>query len=72
MCLICYQSFSQNRELKKQVDLIHKNKYPHNCRIVTKVFHISVTKNMFEKLMRLEQPQKSIKAQVAIRVVLKK
>ena len=27
---------------------------------------------MFEKFMRLEQPQKSIKAQVAIRVVLKK
>ena len=39
---------------------------------VTKVFHISVTKNMFEKFMRLEQPQKSIKAQVAIIVVLKK
>ena len=126
MCLICYQSFSQNCELKKQVDLIHKNKHPRNCRICDKRFShkgasiydvrwfwaifdlptypnqmiyyitlfskirwsltylptlksdvicgcsLSVTKNLFEKFMRLEQLQKSIKAQVAIIVVLKK
>ena len=31
-----------------------------------------VKKNMLKKFMRLDQPHKSIKAQVAIRVVLKK
>ena len=71
MCLICYQSFSQNCELKKQVELIH-NKHPHNCRICDKSFSHKCNKKHVWKVHEIRTTAKSIKAQVAIRVVLKK
>ena len=52
--------FFTNYELKKQVDLIHENKNPHNCRICDKSFSHKCNKNMFKKFMRLEQPHKIV------------
>ena len=70
-CLICYQSFSPNCQSKKYVYSAYENEDSHNCKSCDKSFFINVIQQHVENFMRLEQPYKIVKSQVAIRFVLK-
>ena len=72
-CLICYQSFHKNVNLRKHVDSGHENKKSQKCRICDKSFsNKGILKSMLEKFMRLNNHTKEQNPQFAIRVVLKK
>ena len=64
--------FTKNVNLRNLLTQFIKMRIHTTVAFVVKFFPISLTKNMFKKFIRFEQPQKRVEVQVAIRFVLRK